>query len=336
MKKAMTRRTTVSFAAVAALKSALWTPAARSESHDHAYKDASGPFAASSAPALVFRVDDQGKDLGIRVTFPTGRGPFPVVVFSHGASSSKDLYNPIADHWASHGYATILPTHLDSESLGYSVRNPLPRDTVFMGRINDLHFIFDHLEEIAQKVGVEGGFDLTRAAVGGHSFGGWTALNLAGLPVAMPDGRQKSFAHPLVKALVAYNGIGPLPAIDQQGWRQVAVPVFAVTGTHDPGGTGDGLWRHWRWRIGAFDYAGSRERYALWVDGADHYWGGLICRMGAGGPPDPEGLAMANGTSTAFLDAILKNDSKARRFLVSTDFPAITGGRGFLEQHNGS
>jgi predicted dienelactone hydrolase len=296
------------------------------------FKIALGPHAPKSAPALSFRVDPQDKDLNIRVTYPDSPGPHPVIVFSHGALSSKDLYHRITDHWASHGYATILPTHLDSESLGYSFKNPLPRDKVFFGRIGDMTFILDSLEAIATKAGISGRLDGTRIAAAGHSFGGWMALIMAGLPVTMPDGTSKSFRDERVKAMIAYNGIGPMDQIGNEGWRDVKIPVFAASGTNDPGATGDGTMRPWRWRIGAYDLAGSKEKYAVSITMGDHYYGGLICREGAGGKPDPEGLSFVNGASTAFLDAYLKADPAARKFLRTADLRPLTNGRAFLER----
>jgi pimeloyl-ACP methyl ester carboxylesterase len=196
-----------------------------------------------------------------------------------------------------------------------------------------LRIILDNLDIIADRAGIAGRIDGDRIAVGGHSFGGWTALILAGLPVTMSDGTQKSFADPRVKALISYNGIGPLEGIDLAGWHKVRVPVFAASGTNDAGSTGDGILRPWRWRIGAYDYAGSPERYGVSITLGDHYYGGLICREGAGGDPDPDGLAIVNGAAVAFLDSTLKKDAAARHLLRTVDLPAVTGGRGFLERH---
>ena len=299
---------------------------------DAAFKRAAGPYPIKSEPNLSFRLDSQQKDLRVRVTFPDAPGSYPVIVFSHGAMSSKDLYNRVAEHWASHGYITVLPTHLDSESLGYSLRNPLPREKVFFGRIGDLEFLLNNLDSIATSAGIPGRIDQGRIAVAGHSFGVWSALIKAGLPVTMPDGSQKSFVDSRVKAIVAYNGIGQIDGIDPAGWSKINVPVFAATGTADPGGTGDGIIRQWRWRIGAYDLATAAERYAVSITLGDHYFGGLICREGAGGAPDPSGLAIVNGASTAFLDAVLRGDASARQFLRSADLPALTDNRGFLER----
>jgi predicted dienelactone hydrolase len=297
-----------------------------------AYKPQPGPFAVRAANPLVFRLADQDKDLQLRLTYPDGLGPFPVVAFSHGALSSKDLYNRVADHWASHGYAVALPTHLDSESLGYSFRNPLPREQVFFGRIQDMQFIFANLDAIAAKAGVPGALDAGRMAVAGHSFGGWIALIMAGLPVTMPDGSLKSFAEPRLKALVSYNGIGQMAGIPEEGWARVTLPVFAASGTHDPGATGDGVARPWRWRMGAYDLTAAREKYAVSIVGGDHYYGGLICRDTAPGPQDVDGLAIVNGVSTAFLDAYVKGDGAAKRFLKTADLRTLTADRGFLER----
>jgi len=295
------------------------------------FKTALGPFGVKTSNPVVIRVESQSKDLQMRVTTPDGPGPFPLIVFSHGAASSKDLYTRVIDHWASHGYAAIQPTHIDSESLGFKFGSVTPAQ-LLMSRIGDMQFILDNLDAIAAKAGVAGKFDETKIAVAGHSFGGQIALIMAGLPLALPDGSAQSHGDKRIKALVSYNGTGPMDRIANDKWGAVTVPVFASSGTNDPGATGDGVARPWRWRIGAYDLAGSTEKYAVSIASGDHYYGGLICREGAGGKPDPEGLAYTNGASTAFLDAQLKNDQAARKFLRTADLPTFTNNRAFLER----
>jgi dienelactone hydrolase len=296
-----------------------------------AYKTQPGLWGIKIANPLVFRVEAQNKDLQIRLTTPDGPGPFPVIVFSHGAASSKDLYTRVVDHWASHGFATIQPTHLDSESLGFKMGSMGPAQ-LLSGRIGDMQFVLNNLDAIADKGGAAGKLDKAKIAVGGHSFGGQIALIMAGLPLLGPDGQPQRFGDSRIKALVSYNGTGPMDRIANDKWSEVTVPVFASSGTNDPGATGDGNLRPWRWRIGAYDFAGSKERYGVSISMGDHYYGGLICREGAGGKPDPEGLAFTNGASTAFLDAYLKGDTAAKKFLRTADLPALTNNRAFLER----
>lgn len=295
------------------------------------FKNQPGPFSAKVANPVTMRMDAQNKDLQLRVTVPDGPGPFPVIVFSHGALSSKDLYFRVVDHWASHGFATIQPTHVDSESLGYKFGAVNPGDILFL-RIADMQFVMDNMDAIAEKAGVGGKLNKQKIAVGGHSFGCWIALCMAGLPVIMPDNSIKSFGDARVKALVSYNGTGQMDRIPADRWGDVKVPIFAASGTNDPGATGDGILRAWRWRIGAYDLAGSKEKYAVSITMGDHYYGGLICRDGAGGKPDPEGLSYVNGASTAFLNAYLGGDKEAKAFLKTADLRPLTNNRAFLER----
>jgi dienelactone hydrolase len=317
--------------AVAAMVAGLVPALAYAANAPPAFKTQAGPWGIKVSNPLVFRVDAQNKDLQIRLTTPEGPGPFPVIVFSHGAASSKDLYTRVVDHWASHGFATVQPTHLDSESLGFKMGSMSPAQ-LLSGRIGDMQFVLNNLDIIADKGGVAGKLDKSKIAVGGHSFGGQIALIMAGLPLIGPDGQPQRFGDSRIKALVSYNGTGPMDRIANDKWSEVTVPIFASSGTNDPGATGDGNLRPWRWRIGAYDFAGSQERYGVSIASGDHYYGGLICREGAGGKPDPEGLSFTNGASTAFLDAYLKNDAKAKKFLRTADLPALTNNRAFLER----
>ena len=74
------------------------------------------------------------------------------------------------------------------------------------------------------------------------------------------------------------------------------------------------------------------DKYGVVLDEGDHYYGGLICRETAGGAPDFEGLSIIRGTSTAFLDAYLKDDAEAKDFLKTTDVKALTNNRATLDR----
>lgn len=69
------------------------------------------------------------------------------------------------------------------------------------------------------------------------------------------------------------------------------------------------------------------DRYSVVLDKGDHYLGGLMCRPDRGGDDDPEGAAIDAALTLAFLDAYVKGDGKAARFLRTADVPALTGGR---------
>ena len=69
------------------------------------------------AETTIARGEDQPA-MPVRVAAPRTGKRLPVVVFSHGAYSSKDDYSPILDHWAAKGYVVIAVTHRDSTRLG--------------------------------------------------------------------------------------------------------------------------------------------------------------------------------------------------------------------------
>ena len=293
-----------------------------------------GPFPVKVANPLSFVVPYQKKDLLVRVTYPDPSAPsdgrnFPVILFSHGALSSKDLYTRVAEHWATHGFVTVQPTHLDSESLNYKM-GTLDSTTLVFSRVGDLKFLLDHLDEIAaQSPALVGRLNKDQIATAGHSFGGEIALVLAGLGLKQKNGTVLNMGDARVKAVVSYNGIGPMPNTADD-WSTVTLPVFASTGTNDPSNTGSGELHSWRWRMGGYDLTAGKERYGVSIAGADHYYGGLICREGTG-TPDPDGLAVTTAMSTTFLSGYLSNDGAARALLQHADLPKLSNERGFLE-----
>ena len=108
----------------------------------------------------------------------------PVIVISHGLGSSRKDFSEIAQHFASHGFAAILPEHVGSnKDLQRAVlagrANEFFRAREFVDRPLDVTYLLDELEQRNQSEW-QGRLNLQQVAVGGHSFGGYTALVLGG------------------------------------------------------------------------------------------------------------------------------------------------------------
>jgi hypothetical protein len=67
--------------------------------------------------------------------------------------------------------------------------------------------------------------------------------------------------------------------------------------------------------LAAYDDAHPGDKYALVLDGVDHYFGGLICEPDMPGPPQSAQLADAIRLSTAFMEAYGLHDKQARQTL---------------------
>jgi predicted dienelactone hydrolase len=59
-----------------------------------AYKLADGPYTVETVDQTIHDAK-RNKDLPIRILIPRSGGPFPVIVFSHGAGGSGQNYFPL-------------------------------------------------------------------------------------------------------------------------------------------------------------------------------------------------------------------------------------------------
>lgn len=150
----------------------------------------------TSGPSITVRpvvlpAPDRGADLRLRVTAPLDGTGLPVLLFSHGFGMSMDAYGPVVDYWAAHGVVVVQPTHLDSVSLGLAPDDPRgPR--IWRYRIEDLVLLLDELDTVLGSVpGLAGRVDVSRVAVGGHSYGATTASALLGARVLAPAGNPR-------------------------------------------------------------------------------------------------------------------------------------------------
>jgi len=280
---------------------------------------ASGAVAASTPAVQVTEIilprADGQPELPVRIAAPARGRALPVIVFSHGAYSSKDDYAPILDDWAGHGYVVLAVTHRDSTRLG-AVRGK--SDPRFMSwRIEDMRLLIDRLDTALTAVpGLAERADPRRLAIAGHSFGGLIAQTIGGATLRDPaSGAAVSHQHPAVRAVIIFSGAGPMPPVLQrEDFLSLTLPTLVTVGTKDldqaPGMTG------YEWRRLPYDLIAPGNKHLLVLDGADHYLGGIVGRDDLPRSPDaPAYLNAFNTASRLFLDAWLRDDQGASRRL---------------------
>ena len=108
-------------------------------------------------------------------------------------------------------------------------------------------------------------------------------------------------------------------------------PLIASGGTLDEGNVGTGEIFPWQWRMSGYIDSPPGDKYSLVLNDADHYLGGMICRDNKGGVADPVAVDSVRAAQTAFLDAYVKQDAKAKDWLRSADFAASSGERATFE-----
>lgn len=280
--------------------------------------------------SFVLHDADRDKDLPLRVLYPdqfAADGPAPTIIFSHGAGGSGEYYNPLAQHWASHGYIVILPTH--SDSIGRTGKDGVRElfNTIrerekdkrrgdggrglldfsdWPNRPRDISFIIDSTALIEKQVpAIEGRIDLDRIGVGGHSFGAFTAQLIGGTDPLGPG----DFADPRSRCqlLISPQGLGGL--FTERSWKGFTGPALTITGDNDEGRNGEPANP---WRRDPYDHSPPDTHTLLWIDGAYHNFGGISGRILPGadqGPPNPHHVELVQRATLAFWDHHLRDAS---------------------------
>jgi len=111
----------------------------------------------------------------------------PVIVISNGLGARRDRFDKLAEHLASYGFAVIIPDHPGSDRqrlqdfyAGLYRENFAAEE--FVDRPLDITFLLDQLENL-NSTEFENRLNLQQVGVFGYSFGGTTALSLAGAEI---------------------------------------------------------------------------------------------------------------------------------------------------------
>jgi predicted dienelactone hydrolase len=121
----------------------------------------------------------------------------PVIVFSHGFASVRTDLRYLAEHLASHGYVVAALEHPGSNGantdLALQGKTRVVQPQEFLNRPQDISFVLDELEKLNQTPNhpLQGKLATTNVMVVGYSFGGGTALALAGAELQLERLKQR-------------------------------------------------------------------------------------------------------------------------------------------------
>jgi dienelactone hydrolase len=262
----------------------------------------------------------------LKIFYPQIGGPYPLIVLSHGTFSSIDRYDLIANYWAAQGYVVILPQHKDAN---YGVR---PTSYAFMqgvamSRAEDMSLVLDELDTLEQQLpALVGKINHDHYVAAGHSMGTQVAMLVTGMQFKTGySGELMADSEDRFAALILVSDPGKMRLMPADTWQASNVPTFMATGTDDFGVMGQRS-KSAEAQSEVLPSDARVDRYSLLLEGGDHYFGGLI-QKDVDTQPDEEGLAIFNATSSAFLDAYIKDSSAAKTWLNEVDMQQVTGNR---------
>ena len=154
-------------------------------------------------------------------------GHFPLVIISHGNGGSHLLYRTISTYLEKSGYVVVMIEHYGNNR----DNNELERSIV------NLQYRPRHVSLTIDKLLSENAFGqsliLDKIAIIGHSFGGYTALALAGgTPWTQTGNKVEVQNDPRIKALVL---MAPAAAYytPEGSLDKVNIPILLLVAEHD-------------------------------------------------------------------------------------------------------
>lgn len=262
----------------------------------------------------------------VRLYWPEGSKPVPLVVFSHGIGGSRLGYSYLGQYFASHGMASLHLQHVGSDRSLWT-GNPFSlvdrlqvaaHEREALERVKDLSFALDQLlarEEFGGRI------DRGRIAAAGHSYGANTVMLAAGA-IVQREGRQIRLRDPRIKAAVLlsappFYGEEDLKAI----LRSITLPTLHVTATEDviriPG-----FYSPVSDRVAVFEAVGSPLKALAVFEGGSHSI--FTNRIGTGGTElNPKVKAATKELALAFLQRVFEGKGEALQRWPETYRPLL-------------
>ncbi|NJO76174.1 MAG: hypothetical protein HC833_21925, partial [Leptolyngbyaceae cyanobacterium RM1_406_9] len=273
----------------------------------------------------------------------------PVIIMSHGLGSDRTTYAYLGEHLASYGFAVAIPEHPGSNAdqlraLIEGRASQVTEPAEFINRPLDVTYLLDELERLNQSdFAFQGRLDLRQVGVVGQSFGGYTALALAGAQInfqqltedcaaeestlnlsLLLQCRAEELVLPAadlrderVAAIMAINPIGSI-ILGPAGFSEIDIPVMLVSGNADT--IAPALLE----QIRPFTWLTTPNKYLLMMRGSTHFSTIGTSEIGSEivtlppeiiGPSPALARSYINAMSTAFFQLHLAKDTDYLRYL---------------------
>jgi len=299
------------------------------------YKGRPGPFPIETLK-LEWSDSKRDREVPAKIYFPkNSTNPCPVIVFSHGLGGTRNTYEYLGRHWASHGYICVHIQHHGSDDatwrgstrIGESMRAATMNVENSLNRPLDVTFAIDQLGKINSQAGpLKGRLDLEHIGVGGHSYGAFTTMAIAGQRFGTGG---RNLADSRVKAAIAMST--PVPGhVPERNYDPIQIPILHLTGTADVSPLNDTTAKD---RRVPFDSIQHAPQWLITFEGGDHMiFAGRSTKLSAA--QSTPMLDMILQSTTAFWDAWLRDDADAKRWLNEGDCEKALGKIGALEKKN--
>lgn len=285
---------------------------------------------------LMVADDERRREIPLRVYLPAVDVSCPVILFSHGLGGSCRNNPYLGEHWASRGYVAVFMQHPGSDESVWRDVRPAQRMAAmrdaasasnFLLRVKDVPAVLDQLAKWNAEPAhaLAGRLDLDRVGMSGHSFGARTTQAVSGQTEAIGG----SFTDPRIKAAAPMSPSAPQrlrAGAADRAFANVRIPWLVMTGTNDTAPIGDQTVES---RLAVFPALPPGHKYELVLDRAEHSAFGEGRLPGDRERRNPNHHRAILATSTAFWDAHLRGDERAKAWLESDD--AKTGVRSVLE-----
>ncbi len=193
---------------------------------------------------------------------PITSRPAPVIVISHGLASDRNTLAYLATHLASYGFAVAVPEHPDSNTERFRLlltgrASTADEPSEFINRPYDVTYLLDRLQAL-DDADPTYQLNLNQVGIIGQSFGGYTALALAGAPINFPQLQkdckdrvnawnislllqcralelpvtQYNLRDPRIKAAIAINPLSN-SVFGEDSLSKIKIPLMIVSSSND-------------------------------------------------------------------------------------------------------
>ncbi|WP_228054574.1 alpha/beta hydrolase [Gloeocapsopsis crepidinum] len=285
--------------------------------------------------------------------------PAPVIVISHGLGSDRTSFIYLATQLASYGFAVAVPEHPGSNaeqlrSLLSGVAAEVAQPNEFINRPLDVRYLLNELERLRISDPRFRNINIQQVGVIGQSFGGYTALALAGAQLNFKQLQQDcntlqdstlwnvslllqcralelpatdyALRDPRIKAAIAVNPITS-SVFGEASIRQIAVPVMIVSGSADT------IAPTLAEQIRPFSWLTTPDKYLAVIVGATHF--STIGEAAPGsepitvppqviGPTPEVARSYISALSVPFFQTYINNSPQYRSYLSSAYTQAVS------------